>query len=349
MPINTIILGASGYTGTEILRFALRHPAIEIVGLSADTHAGKNMADVFPHLYGCDLPLLQKIDELSFDNVQLVFCALPHGTTQQVIAGLRRDKPAIKIIDLSADFRLADLAQYQHWNGTPHQAPDIQPQAVYGLSEIYRQEIANSMLVANPGCYTTAAQLPLIPLLQAGMIAADDIIIDAKSGVTGAGRGAKQAMLYSEIAENFSAYGLEGHRHSAEMSEQLNHFAKTQVSFHFAPHLVPMKRGIFATIHAKLAPNQDVATLRQALRDYYASSAFVHVYDADTPAPKTGDVLGSNQCRIALYPSQIDGRVTILSVIDNLVKGASGQAIQNFNLMFGYEETLGLENLPIFP
>ncbi len=345
--MKVIILGASGYTGAELLRFALVHPEIEIVGLSAETHAGKNMQDVFPHLRGIDLPMLQKIDALDFSEADVVFCALPHGTTQQVILRIRTDYPKIKIIDLSADFRLSDMKAYQHWYGAEHQAQAIQPEAVYGLSEIYRDDIAQSFLIANPGCYPTTIQLPLLPLLQAGFVQPDDIIIDSKSGISGAGRAAKQAMLYCETAESLMAYGVEGHRHSAEMAEQLNQFADMQVQFHFVPHLIPMKRGMLSTIHCK--STKSIAEIRDLLTGYYQNSCFVYILPEGAPPPKTADVLGSNQCRIALYPSAIEGRIMILSVIDNLVKGASGQAMQNFNIACGLPEDTGLQALPLFP
>ncbi len=352
MKIKTVILGASGYTGAEILRFALLHSNIEITAISAESKAGMQMQDVFPHLYGIDLPILQKIDEIDFTDVQAVFCALPHGTTQKVIAQLYQTHESLKIIDLSADFRLSDVDEYQRWYGDIHHAKQIQPHAVYGVTELNRDSIKASRLVANPGCYPTTVQLPLVPLIREGFISINDIIIDSKSGVSGAGRAPKQAMLYAEIAESFNAYGLDGHRHSAEMQEQFDRVvkdSKQSVQFHFVPHLVPTKRGILSTIHCKSNADMSVAKMREYLTDYYKNDAFVSIMPEAMGAPKTADVLGSNQCRIALYPSPIEGRVLILSVIDNLVKGASGQAIQNFNVMFDLPETTGLQNLPIFP
>ena len=352
MKIKAVILGASGYTGAEILRFALLHPNIEITALSAESNAGMQMQNVFPHLYGVDLPILQKIDAIDFNNVEAVFCALPHGTTQKVIAQLYQTHESLKIIDLSADFRLSNVDEYQRWYGDIHHAKQIQQYATYGVTELNRDAIKVSRLVANPGCYPTTAQLPLLPLLREGFISADDIIIDSKSGVTGAGRAPKQAMLYAEIAESFNAYGLDGHRHSAEMQEQFDRAVKgssQSVQFHFVPHLVPTKRGILSTIHCKSNDDCSVKKMREYLTDYYKNDAFVHIMPESVSAPKTADVLGSNQCRIALYSSPIEGRVLIVSVIDNLVKGASGQAIQNFNVMFGLPETQGLQNLPIFP
>ncbi len=351
MKIKTVILGASGYTGAEILRFALLHPHVEITALSAESKAGMHMQNVFPHLYGVDLPILQKIDEIDFSDIAAVFCALPHGTTQKVILQLYQTHQSLKIIDLSADFRLKDVDEYQRWYGDIHHAKQIQQHAVYGVTELNRDSIKQNRLVANPGCYPTTAQLPLIPLIREGLVSADDIIIDSKSGVSGAGRAPKQATLYCEIAESFNAYGLEGHRHSAEMQEQFDMAVKgnDSVQFHFVPHLIPTKRGILSTIHCKSNGDNSIAKMRDYLTDFYQNDAFVHILPETINAPKTADVLGSNQCRIALYPSPINGRVLIISVIDNLVKGASGQAIQNFNVMFDLPETTGLQNLPIFP
>ena len=351
MKIKTVILGASGYTGAEILRFALLHPDIEITALSAESNAGMQMETVFPHLYGVDLPILQKIDEIDFSDVEAVFCALPHGTTQKVILQLYQSYQSLKIIDLSADFRLSNVDEYQRWYGDEHHAKQIQQHAVYGVTELNREAIKQSRLVANPGCYPTTVQLPLLPLIREGFISIDDVIIDSKSGVSGAGRAPKQATLYCEIAESFNAYGLDGHRHSAEMKEQFDMAVQgnDSVQFHFVPHLIPTKRGILSTIHCKSNDNVSVTKMRDYLTDFYKNDAFVHILPESMNPPRTADVLGSNQCRIALYPSPINGRVLILSVIDNLVKGASGQAIQNFNVMFDLPETTGLQNLPIFP
>ncbi len=348
MAIKTAILGASGYTGGEILRFAGVHSEINITALSADTHANKAMGEVFSHLQNVDLPKLQKISDIDFTQCQAVFCALPHGTTQQVVDDLYQKYPEIKIFDLSADFRLHDHHLYEKWYGA-HLSPDLQAQAVYGLSEIHRKAIIQARLIANPGCYPTATLLPLIPLFYENFILAEDLIIDAKSGVTGAGRGAKQNMLYSEISESFTAYGLSGHRHSAELSEQLQLATGKTISFHFLPHLVPMKRGMLATIYCRVNSGVGVNDIRKKLQDFYQDAKFVHILPEHAEPPKTSDVTGSNQCRIAIYPSAIVGRVTILSVLDNLVKGASGQAIQNFNLSFGFPEDLGINQLPIFP
>ena len=353
MAMKTAILGASGYTGAELLRLSFAHPEIEIHALSAENHADKNIKDVFPHLGTAELPKLQKIDAIDFLNLQTVFCCLPHGTTQHHIAKLYQNYPHLKIIDLSADFRLDNIQNYHKWYGQAHACPDLQKQAVYGLSEIYRADIRESRLIANPGCYTTAAQLPLIPLLKQKLIADNDIIIDAKSGISGAGRAAKQAMLYTETAQSFMAYGLDGHRHRAEIEEQFEIASGKSVGFHFLPHLVPMKRGIFATLHCLLPKGEKqaeaVKNIRAYLTDYYDDCPFIHILGAEEAAPKTADVVGSNQCKIALYPSEIEGRIVILSVIDNLMKGASGQAIQNFNILYDLDETTGLQAFPLFP
>ena len=239
------VLGASGYTGGELVRILLRHPRAEIVLLTAERSAGKAIRDVFSHFSPVTLPQLVAIDGLDWANLALdvAFCALPHATTQKVIKELLAKSPATKVVDLSADFRLADTAAYAKWYGHEHHAPDLQKEAVYGLTEIHRREIRKARLVANPGCYTTCAQLPLIPLLKNKAIELDEIVIDAKSGMTGAGRAAKETMLFSEVSEGFHAYGVGHHRHMAEIDQELSLAAEREVVVSFTPHLVPMNRG----------------------------------------------------------------------------------------------------------
>ena len=247
------ILGASGYTGAELVRLLLRHPRAEICLLTADRRAGKAMADVFPQFAPYDLPTLAALDAVDWKTLKpdLVFCALPHGTTQKVIKDLFERMPAAKVVDLSADFRLADVAAYERWYGHPHAAPELQKKAVYGLTEVHRDKIKQAQLVANPGCYASSAELALIPLLKAKAIDPDEIVIDAKSGMTGAGRAAKEEMLFSEVSEGFHAYGIGHHRHMAELDQEFSLAAGRDVIASFTPHLVPMNRGILSTIYVR--------------------------------------------------------------------------------------------------
>jgi N-acetyl-gamma-glutamyl-phosphate reductase len=343
--INVAILGASGYTGAELLRLLLPHPFVRLAALTAERNAGQPVAVVLPHLAERGLPDLCRIGEVDFDKVDLVFCALPHGTTQEVIANL----PArVRIVDLSVDFRFKDVKTYETWYGQPHRAAHLQPEAVYGLTEIERAKIKKARLVANPGCYPTAAQLPLLPLLKAGLIEADGIIIDAKSGASGAGRALKEGNLFSEVAEGFQAYGVASHRHTPEIEQGLGEAAGKDVVVNFTPHLLPMNRGIFESIYVRLAKGADVASLRKAWFEAYKGEPFVQVLN-EGHLPSTRQVRGTNVCQMNVVADRLPGRAIILSAIDNLVKGASGQAVQNMNVMFGFEETMGLEQTALFP
>ncbi len=339
------ILGASGYTGAELIRILARHPAADIRLLSAERSAGKPVDAVFPHLTGLDLPRMIHIDDADWSAVDLVFCALPHGTTQEVVLALPAN---LKVVDLSADFRLHDLAAYETWYGHPHKAPELQREAVYGLTEVKREAIRSSRLCANPGCYPTAAQLPLIPLLEAGLVEPQNIIIDAKSGVSGAGRSAKEASLFAEVSEGIHAYGVANHRHAPEIEQGLSEAAGAPVTVTFTPHLVPMNRGILATTYVRLADGESAAELRRVLAERYDEEPFVSVLPPGG-VPATRHVRGSNHCLIGVVADRAPGRAILISVIDNLVKGASGQAVQNMNLMTGLPETLGLEQPALFP
>ncbi len=343
--LRVAILGASGYTGAELVRLLSRHPDVEIRALTADRQAGKMLAQVFPHLGRLELPDLVKIDAVDWSGIDLAFCGLPHGTTQEVIAAL----PAhVRVVDLSADFRLADIAAYAATYGHEHRAPALQKEAVYGLTELYRNEIKPARLVANPGCYPTSAQLPLIPLIEDGLIDADEIIIDAKSGVTGAGRDAKQGSLYAEVTEGIHAYGIANHRHAPEIEQGLSAAAGRPITVNFTPHLMPMSRGILSTIYVKLANGGGADALRAALARRYRDEPFVGVLP-EGEAPATRHVRGANHCLIGVFDDRMKGRAIVLSAIDNLVKGASGQAIQNMNVMAGFAETAALEQQPLFP
>ena len=343
--LRIAILGASGYTGAELVRLLSRHPHVRIVALTADRQAGKPASEVFPQLVLADLPNLTKIDEVDWTGVDFVFCCLPHGLTQEVVAKL----PAhLRVVDLSADFRLTDLDAYATWYGHAHLAPELQKEAVYGLTELNRDAVRRARLVANPGCYPTAAQLPLIPLIKAGLIVADDIIIDAKSGASGAGRDAKLGSLFAEVADGIHAYGVASHRHAPEIEQGLSEAAGKPIIVNFTPHLMPMSRGILATIYVKLAPGATVDKLRAALADRYRDEYFVKVLPNGT-APATRHVRGSNFVIMSVHADRVPGRAILMAVEDNLVKGASGQAVQNMNVMAGFAEETALEQLPLFP
>lgn len=346
--LRIAIVGASGYTGAELVRLLVAHPAAHIVALTADRKAGSTLDAVFPHLAGAggEVPFpLVTIDDLDWHGIDVAFFGLPHGASQPVIAAL----PAhVKAIDLSPDFRFADPAVYSEWYGLPHLSPDTQAAAVYGLTELARAQIVGARVVACPGCYPTSSLLPLIPLIEAGLIDADEVIIDAKSGVSGAGRAAKEGSLYAEVAEGIHAYGVASHRHAPEIEQGLSRAAGRPVKVNFTPHLMPMNRGILSSIYVRLAPGCSADDLRAALVSRYEGEPFVKVLAAGT-VPATRHVRGSNQCRIGVFADRLPGRAIVLSVIDNLVKGASGQAVQNMNVIAGLPETTGLAQAPFFP
>ena len=343
------VLGASGYTGAELVRLLLCHPQSKIDLLTADRRAGKSMTDVFAQFTPFALPTLTAVEDADWQalGLDVAFCALPHGTTQKVIKELLTRAPRTKVIDLSADFRLADPAAYALWYGHAHAAPELQKEVVYGLTEIYRDKIKRARLVANPGCYSTTAELPLIPLLKAKAIDPDEIVIDAKSGMTGAGRAAREEMVFAEVSEGFHAYGVGHHRHMAELDQEFSRAAGRDVVVSFTPHLVPMNRGILATIYVRgiKATPQD---LHAVLAKAYAPEPFVHVLPFGA-TPQTRHVRGSNMTFIGVAADRIAGRAIIVSTLDNLTKGASGQAVQNMNVMLGLPETVGLEQVALFP
>jgi N-acetyl-gamma-glutamyl-phosphate reductase len=343
------VLGASGYTGAELVRLLLRHSGVEIALLTAERRAGHELRQIFPQFSPSALPKLVAVDSVDWVGAgfDLIFCALPHATTQKIIKQVFAALPAIKAVDLSADFRLADIAAYARWYGHEHHAPELQRQAVYGLAEIYRDEIKRAHLVANPGCYTTCAQLPLIPLLRAKAIDPDEIVIDAKSGMTGAGRAASEAMLFAEVSEGFHAYGVGHHRHMAELDQEFSKAAGRSVTVTFTPHLVPMNRGILSTIYVR-GLNTSPEDLHGLLAKTYAQEPFVTVLPFGE-MPQTRHVRGSNFTFIGVTKDRIAGRAIICSALDNLTKGASGQAVQNMNLMLGFPETEGLEQVALFP
>ena len=343
------VLGASGYTGADLVRLAVRHPRIEITALTANSHAGKPMKAVFKHFSHIELPDLVKVDDADWSSVDAVFCGLPHGTTQAITKGIFEKYPDVKIIDMSADFRLRDPATYKEWYGLDHVATDIQPEAVYGLTEHYRDEIAAARLIACPGCYPTAVLLALLPLAQAGLIDVSDIVIDAKSGVSGAGRSPKENVLFCEAGEGMSPYAVGKHRHMAEIEQEIGKAAGvSDLLVNFTPHLIPMSRGELCTSYVRLASGKTAADLRNELVARYADEPFVTVADEGV-LPQTQMVRGSNYVVVNVVPDRIPGRAIVISTLDNLVKGSAGQAIQNFNVAYGIQETMGIEQLPLFP
>ena len=344
-PIQAALLGASGYTGADLIRLAARHPGLELAALVAKGHAGQKLAQVFPHLASLDLPLLVTSDQVDWRSIDVVFGGLPHGTSHEEIGKLPEH---VRVIDMSADFRLRVARVYAEWYGNEHSAPALLEGAVYGLTEHYRASIADARLVACPGCYPTAVLLALLPLARARLIGSDDIIIDAKSGVSGAGRTLKQNILFSEAGEGLSPYGIGNHRHVPEIEQELGAASGAPIRINFTPHLAPMARGELCTCYVKLAGRASAADLRDALAEAYADAPFVRVVEEGT-IPATQHVRGSNYCHIGVFADRIQGRAIVVSAIDNLVKGSAGQALQNFNLMFGFDETTALEQLPLFP
>ncbi|MCA0856005.1 N-acetyl-gamma-glutamyl-phosphate reductase [Phaeobacter italicus] len=342
MTHKVAILGASGYTGAELVRLIAQHPNIEIAALSAERKAGMTMAEVFPHLRHMDLPVLCKIDEIDFTGIDLCFCALPHKTSQEVIAALPE---TLKIVDLSADFRLRDPAEYEKWYGNAHAALDQQKEAVYGLTEFYREEIKSARLVAGTGCNAATGQFALRPLIAAGVIDLDDIILDLKCAVSGAGRSLKENLLHAELSEGYNAYAIGGtHRHLGEFDQEFSKLAGRPVKVQFTPHLVPANRGILATVYVK----GDAQAIYDTFAKAYADEPFIELLPFGE-APSSHHVRGSNFCHIGVTQDRIEGRAIVIAALDNLTKGSSGQALQNANLMLGEDETTGLMMAPLFP
>ncbi|QPH53567.1 N-acetyl-gamma-glutamyl-phosphate reductase [Pontivivens ytuae] len=341
MTKTVAIIGASGYTGAELIRLIATHPDLEIGALCADRKAGMRLAEVFPHLRHLDLPELTKVDTVDWSGIDLAFAALPHGTSQQIVAAIPE---RVKVIDLSAGFRLSDTAVYERWYGDAHRAPELQKTAVYGLSEFYRDDIRAARLVAGTGCNAATGMFALLPLLQAGVIDPDEIIIDMVCGVSGAGRAAKEAMLHSEVSEGTHAYGLPQHRHTSEFDEQFGKAAGRPVEVTFTPHLMPANRGILATCHVR----GDADEIHATLAERYGPEPFCEVLPMGE-APATRHVRGSNFVHVGVVGDRRSGRVRVFAALDNLTKGSSGQAVQNANLMLGLDETAGLMLAPLFP
>ncbi len=336
------ILGASGYTGAELVRLIATHPSMEVAALAANSKAGQKMSEVYPHLRHLNLPDLVTIEEIDFSAIDLCFCALPHKTSQEVIRELPK---SLKIVDLSADFRLRDPAAYKKWYGNDHAAVEMQKEAVYGLTEFYRDEIKTARLVAGTGCNAATGQFILRPLIGAGVIDLDEIILDLKVGASGAGRSAKELLLTAEMTENVTAYSIGGtHRHLGEFDQEFSLIAGRAVEVQFTPHLIPASRGILATAYVK----GDAQAVHDALADAYADEPFVHVLPmGQVPAMK--DVRATNLCHIGVVKDRRSGRAIVVGTLDNLCKGSSGQAVQNANLMLGEDETAGLMLAPVYP
>jgi N-acetyl-gamma-glutamyl-phosphate reductase len=305
---------------------------------------------VFPQFAPYDLPKLVSIESVDWAKaaLDLVFCALPHATTQKVLKDLLSKAPETRVVDLSADFRLEDPAAYAKWYGHEHHALELQKEAVYGLVEVYRREIKKARLVANPGCYTTCAQLPLIPLLKAKAIEPDEIVVDAKSGVTGAGRSLKEEMLFTEVSEGFHAYGVGRHRHMSELDQEFSKAAGKEVIVSFTPHLVPMNRGLLSTIYVRGRRGKTAEALHEIVSKAYEKEPFVHVLPFGK-TPQTRHVRGSNMTFIGVVADRMEGRAILVSVLDNMTKGASGQAVQNMNVMLGFAEGTGIDQPAMFP
>ncbi|MGH1412164.1 MAG: N-acetyl-gamma-glutamyl-phosphate reductase [Pelagimonas sp.] len=342
MSHSIAIIGASGYTGAELIRLIATHPSFEIKALAANSKAGLPLAKVFPHLRHLDLPDLVTWEQIDYDQIDLCFCALPHKTSQEVISKLPK---SVKIVDLSADFRLRDPAEYEAWYGNPHSAIEMQSEAVYGLTEFYRDEISQARLVAGTGCNAATGQFVLRPLIAAHVVDLDDIILDLQCGVSGAGRSLKENLLHAELSEGTNAYAVGStHRHLGEFDQEFSAIAGREVKIQFTPHLGPFNRGILATAYVK----GDADAVDAALRTAYADEPFVEVLPMGE-TPSTHHVRGSNFCHIGVVADRLPGRVIVVAALDNLTKGSSGQALQNANLMLGVEETDGLMLAPCFP
>jgi len=341
--IKVGIVGGTGYTGVELLRLLALHPQVELRAITSRADAGTPVSQMFPSLRGhVDLDFIHP-DEAHLELCDLVFFATPNGIAMQQAHALI--DAGVRVVDLSADFRIQDVAEWEKWYGMSHACPDLVAEAVYGLPEVNREHIKKALLVANPGCYPTAVQLGFIPLLEAGLVDTATLIADAKSGVSGAGRKAELSILFAEAADNFKAYGVTGHRHLPEIRQGLARVAQHEVGLTFVPHLTPMIRGIHATLYARLKTDADLQALYE---QHYAHEPFVDVMPAGSH-PETRSVRGANVCRIAVHRPQGGNTVVVLAVIDNLVKGAAGQAVQNMNIMFGLPETTALNNVPLLP
>ena len=341
--INVGIVGGTGYTGVELLRILVQHPKVRLKVITSRQEVGTGVDELFPSLRGQISLKFSDPAKVDFSKCDIVFFATPNGIAMQQAKNLL--DAGIKVIDLAADFRIKDVAEWEKWYGMPHVAPELVAEAVYGLPEVNREKIRNARLIANPGCYPTAVQLGFIPLIEAGAVDADHLIADTKSGVSGAGRKAEIHTLYAEASDNFKSYAVPGHRHLPEIRQGLSNRSNKSVGLTFVPHLTPMIRGIHATLYARLTKDIDLQSLYE---NRYVNEPFVDVLPAGSH-PETRSVRGSNFCRIAVHRPGNGDTAVILSVTDNLVKGAAGQAIQNMNIMYGLSETMGIRHVPLLP
>ena len=341
--IKVGIVGGTGYTGVELLRLLVQHPSCEITTVTSRKEAGSAVADMFPNLRGRVALKFTDPAKARLKGCDLVFFATPNGVAMEQARALVDS--GVRVIDIAADFRIKDVALWEKWYGVKHACPELIAEAVYGLPEVNREQIRKARLVANPGCYPTSVQLGFLPLIEAGIVDLDHLVADAKSGVSGAGRRAEVHTLFAEASDNFKAYGVPGHRHHPEIAQGMMQAAGRAVNLIFVPHLTPMIRGIHATLYARLTQQADLQALYEKR---YAKEAFVDVMPAGSH-PETRSVRGANFCRIAVHRPNGGDMAVVLCVIDNLVKGASGQAVQNMNIMFGFPETAGLEQLALLP
>ena len=341
--IKVGIVGGTGYTGVELLRLLAQHPQVKLHAITSRADAGTAVSQMFPSLRGRVDLCFTHPDAANLNQCDLVFFATPNGIAMQQTRALL--DAGVRVIDLAADFRIQDVATWEKWYGMTHACPELLATAVYGLPEVNREQIKQARLVANPGCYPTAVQLGFIPLLEAGLVDSGNLIADAKSGVSGAGRKAEISTLFSEAADNFKAYAVAGHRHLPEIRQGLARVSEQEIGLTFVPHLTPMIRGIHATLYARIKRDADFQTLYE---QRYSKEAFVDVMPLGSH-PETRSVRGANCCRIAVHRPQDGDTLVVLSVIDNLVKGAAGQAVQNMNIMFDLAEDTALTQLPLLP
>ena len=340
------IIGATGYTGLELLRFLIHHPEIEITALTSQKYAGVEIGQVFPALTN---QIQVKCEELSAEQISektdFLFTAVPHKTAMEIVPVFYRKGK--RIVDLSADFRLKDANVYEKWY-QKHTAADLLPESVYGLPELHREEIRKAKIVGNPGCYPTGALIGLVPLVKKGLISLEGMVVDSKSGVSGAGRDVVLESLFCEVNEGVKAYKIFAHRHTPEIDQELSQVARKEIRVTFVPHLIPMDRGILSTLYVHLKKKMKTDELLNAFHNFYGGEPFVRIYPTGK-LPNTKDVRGSNFCDIGVAVSELDDRAVVVTAIDNLVKGASGEAVQNMNIMLGYPETMGLDVLPLVP
>ena len=340
-PISVSIIGGSGYTGAELMRIVSRHPHFKLVQVVANRNAGKKIQDIFPHLRHLNLPDFISFEKMIFEGLDLIFCALPHATSQEIIVKIPE---GIKIVDLSADFRIERVEEYERWYGQKHIAPSLQEKSVYGLTEIYKQKIKEGSLIACTGCNAAATLYPVLPLLNEGIINDDNLIINLGAGVSGAGRDAKQNIIHAEVSEGVKPYNIGKHRHIAELEQEFKKATNKKMDITFIPHLLPQNRGVIVSIPLSLP----ASLIHKTLDKFYKNAPFIIVLPIEE-IPATQHVRGSNFCHIGVISDHNKDKSVVISVLDNLIKGSAGQAIQNANLMFDLDETSGLLESPIFP